>query len=122
MHQLKEKRSKSSDPNLQLIKRKILSQNIHRKRFNIVSGLDLENKSMRAALRNKEKKVQKKDSIMIFPKIFPNPRAFGMLYSPIQHMVLKVLTENKVFCFSKRALRVRTARNKCLKKAMRILH
>ena len=39
-----------------------------------------------------------------------------MLHSPKQHIVLKVLTENKVFYFSKRPLHVRTARNICLKK------
>ena len=32
-----------------------------------------------------------------------------------RHMVLKALTENKVFYFSEKALRVGTATNKCLK-------
>ena len=34
------------------------------------------------------------------------------------YLVLKVFTENKLFCFSKRALYADTARNKWLKEAL----
>ena len=42
-------------------------------------------------------------------------RVFRMLHLPKRHVVLKVLAENKMFYFSKRALRVSTASNKWLK-------
>ena len=41
-----------------------------------------------------------------------------MLNSPKRNVILMALTENKLFYFSKRALRAGTARNKWLKEAL----
>ena len=51
----------------------------------------------------------------------PNFQKLGHLEcynTPKRHVVLKVCTENKLFYFSKRALRPGTARNKFLKEAL----
>ena len=66
----------------------------------------------------KGNKVQEKGTIMIFPPTFCISRAFGMLQFPKQYVVFKVLTENTEMYFSKRVLRVDTARNKWLGKAL----
>ena len=66
----------------------------------------------------KGNKVQEKGTIMIFPPTFCISTAFGMLQFPKQYVVFKVLTENTEMYFSKRVLRVDTARNKWLRKAL----
>ena len=54
---------------------------------------------------------------MIFPLIFANIEHLECYTPPKRYVVLKVLTENTIMYFSKRALRAGTARNKWLKKA-----
>ena len=54
---------------------------------------------------------------MILPPNICKSRTFRMLHPPKRYVVLKVLTENTVMYFSKRALRAGTARNKWLKKS-----
>ena len=50
-------------------------------------------------------KFSKRAQLWFFPSKFSKLRAFGMLHPPKQHVVLKVFPENKLFHFSKRALR-----------------
>ena len=64
------------------------------------------------------RKSNKRGQLWFFLPIFSKPRAFGMLHPRKWYVVLKILTENKEFYFSKCALRADTARNKWLKKAL----
>ena len=73
---------------------------------------------MHAVYRKKGKEVQEKGTIMISPLIFANLEHLECYTPPKWYVVLKVLTENMVMYFSKRALCVDTALNKWLKKAL----
>ena len=55
-----------------------------------------------------EKMASKRAQLWIFDHIFSRFRAFRMLHLSERHMILKVLTENKIFYFWNRALRAGT--------------
>ena len=63
-----------------------------------LSRLILESKGMRA---ERARKSNKRPQLWLFPLSFSKSRAFGMLHPPKRYVVLKVLTENKWFYFSK---------------------
>ena len=73
---------------------------------------------MHVVYRKKGKEVQEKGTIMIFPLIFANLGHLECYTHSKWYVVLKVLTENMVMYFSKRALRADTTLNKWLKIAL----
>ena len=69
-------------------------------------GLILEIKGMRTVQQKSARKSSKRAQLWIFTQNIFKFRAFGILNTAKQQVVLKVFTENEIFYFSKRALRV----------------
>ena len=75
---------------------------------------------MMACVRHNQeaRKSSKRVQLWIFTPHFSQFRAFRTLHPPKRHVFLEILIENKVFHFSKRALRAGTPRNKWFKKIL----
>ena len=66
-------------------------------------------------MKNGQERQVKGHNFEFLPKIFSKFWTLRILHPPKQDMVSKVLTENKVFYVSKKALRANTTCNKGLK-------